>query len=177
MPLDWNVGILSDLVDVKYGKDHKKLKDGKIPVYGSGGIMRYVNEKLYDSESVLIPRKGSLGNVIYVNNAFWSVDTMFYTVMKEKNLAKYIYFFIKSKDLVGMNSGSAVPSMTTQILNNIRVKIPRKEELERFEKDVNPMFKQIDINKKQNEILIKLRDTLLPKLMNGKIDLSNISLE
>ena len=66
----WQNGHLSDLITVRYGKDHKKLADGSIPVYGSGGIMRYVERPLYDKESVLIPRKGTLNNVIYVNEPF-----------------------------------------------------------------------------------------------------------
>lgn len=83
---NWKEGVLSDLVTVKYGKDHKKLEDGIYPVYGSGGIMRYVEKPLYTGESVLIPRKGTLNNVMYVNGAFWSVDTMFYTEMLHSNV-------------------------------------------------------------------------------------------
>ena len=59
-------GILKDLIEIKYGKDHKKLNVGNIPVYGSGGIMRYVDTSIYEKETVLIPRKGSLNNVIPV---------------------------------------------------------------------------------------------------------------
>ena len=86
----WSHGHLSDLITVKYGKDHKKLADGIYPVYGSGGIMRYVERPLYNKESVLIPRKGTLNNVMYVNQPFWSVDTMFYTEMKLPNVAKFV---------------------------------------------------------------------------------------
>lgn len=90
---DWPLGHLSDLINVKYGKDHKKLADGAYPVYGSGGIMRYVEHPLYEKESVLIPRKGTLNNVMYVNQPFWSVDTMFYTEMKQANVAKFVYHY------------------------------------------------------------------------------------
>ncbi|MBQ0038356.1 MAG: restriction endonuclease subunit S, partial [Clostridiales bacterium] len=113
----WEQGHLSDLITVRYGKDHKKLADGCIPVYGSGGLMRRVERPLYDKESVLIPRKGTLNNVLYINEPFWSVDTMFYTEMRVPNVAKFIYHFVSSKDLASMNAGSAVPSMTTDILN------------------------------------------------------------
>lgn len=92
MPEGWKVGKLSDLITVKYGKDHKKLDDGKYPVYGSGGIMRYVDNFLYDKESVLIPRKGTLNNVFYINEPFWSVDTMFYTEMKKKHRKICLFF-------------------------------------------------------------------------------------
>lgn len=90
---NWKLGQLSDLVLVKYGKDHKKLADGIYPVYGSGGIMRYVERPLYTGESVLIPRKGTLNNVTYVNGSFWSVDTMFYTEMLHPNVAKYVLVY------------------------------------------------------------------------------------
>ena len=170
MPEGWKVGKLLELINVKYGKDHKKLNDGNYPVYGSGGIMRYVDKFLYDKESVLIPRKGTLSNVFYINEPFWSVDTMFYTEMKKENIAKYVYFFVKGKDLNAMNAGSAVPSMTTEILNAIEVVIPSDEYLEKFENIVSPMFKQIKQCIIENENLASIRDTLLPKLMNGEIE-------
>lgn len=166
---DWEEGVLEDLIEVKYGKDHKKLEDGKIPVLGSGGIMRYADTALYEEESVLIPRKGSLNNVMYINEPFWTVDTMFYTVMKRSNLAKFIYQFIKIKDLAGMNVGSAVPSMTTAVLNNMPIKIPSDAFLNKFESTVKPFYEKVQSNSNQIKTLEKTRDTLLPKLMSGEI--------
>lgn len=125
----WPLGHLSDLITVKYGKDHKKLDDGPFPVYGSGGVMRYVERPIYEKESVLIPRKGTLNNVMYVNEPFWSVDTMFFTEMKLPNVAKFVFHFVKSKDLASLNAGSAVPSMTTDILNAMELSIPDAETL------------------------------------------------
>ena len=173
---DWKQGHLSDLITVKYGKDHKKLGDGCYPVYGSGGIMRYVERPLYDKESVLIPRKGTLNNVMYVNQPFWSVDTMFYTEMRLPNVAKFVYHFVKGKDLVSMNAGSAVPSMTTDILNAIEVTIPSAYTLEEFETIVSPIYQTMQENNIQSKKLSNLRDSLLPKLMSGELDVSNIDL-
>ena len=173
---DWPLGHLSDLINVKYGKDHKKLADGAYPVYGSGGIMRYVEHPLYDKESVLIPRKGTLNNVMYVNQPFWSVDTMFYTEMKQANVAKFVYHYVKSKDLASMNAGSAVPSMTTAILNAMELRIPSEEALFQFENSVAPMYEMIKKNEDQSRKLAQLRDVLLSKLMSGEIDVSNLDL-
>ena len=136
----WQQGRLSDLITVRYGKDHKKLADGMYPVYGSGGIMRYAERPLYEHESVFIPRKGTLNNVMYVNEPFWSVDTMFYTEMRVPNVAKFVYHFVKSKDLASMNAGSAVPSMTTDILNAMELSIPSATALAEFEDIVAPMY-------------------------------------
>lgn len=166
-------GILKDLIEIKYGKDHKKLNVGNIPVYGSGGIMRYVDTSIYEKETVLIPRKGSLNNVIYLNTPFWSVDTMFYSVMKYDHIAKYVYFFLKSKDLSAMNAGSAVPSMTTDILYQMEINIPDKTVFETYDTIVSPLFKQIQVNQEENQSLSALRDTLLPKLMAGEINIEN----
>lgn len=173
---NWKNGLLSDLVAVRYGKDHKKLEDGVYPVYGSGGIMRYVEKPLYTGESVLIPRKGTLNNVMYVNGAFWSVDTMFYTEMLRSNVAKFVYHFVKSKDLASMNAGSAVPSMTTNILNAMQLYIPDNETLSAFEEIVSPMYSQMQENEEQSKKLAELRDTLLPRLMSGELDVSDIDL-
>ncbi len=173
---NWPLGHLSDLIDVKYGKDHKKLADGVYPVYGSGGIMRYVERPLYEKESVLIPRKGTLNNVMYVNQPFWSVDTMFYTEMKQANVAKFVYHFVKSKDLASMNAGSAVPSMTTAILNALELRIPSAEALLQFENSVAPMYEMMKKNEDQSRKLTELRDALLPKLMSGEIDVSDLDL-
>lgn len=172
----WKHGHLSDLITVKYGKDHKKLADGIYPVYGSGGIMRYAERPLYNKESVLIPRKGTLNNVIYVNQPFWSVDTMFYTEMKIPNVAKFVYHFVKAKDLASMNAGSAVPSMTTDILNAMEVVIPSAPDLEEFESLVAPMYKAMEANHVQSQVLSRMRDTLLPKLMSGEMDVSAVQL-
>lgn len=172
----WSHGHLSDLITVKYGKDHKKLADGIYPVYGSGGIMRYVERPLYNKESVLIPRKGTLNNVMYVNQPFWSVDTMFYTEMKLPNVAKFVYHFVKAKDLASMNAGSAVPSMTTDILNAMEVVIPSASALEEFESLVAPMYEAMEANDVQSKALSQMRDTLLPKLMSGAIDVSDVQL-
>ena len=165
---EWEEGKLGDLIEVKYGKDHKKLLDGKIPVIGSGGIMRYADTALYDKESVLIPRKGSLNNVMYMNEPFWTVDTMFYTEMRRPNIAKFVFHFMKGQDLANMNVGSAVPSMTTEVLNNVPIDIPPQEVFDKFENAVASLYNKKEQNNKQIQTLIQIRDGLLPRLMSGK---------
>ncbi len=131
--------------------------------------MRYAEKALFDHESVLIPRKGTLNNIVYIDEPFWTVDTMFYTVMKKPNIAKFIYQFMNGKNLASMNVGSAVPSMTTQILNNMSLLIPSDEDFENFENTVTPYYKKTKSNKQQIQTLENLRDTLLPKLMSGAV--------
>ena len=171
VPEGWRLGKLEELIEVKYGKDHKKVADGDIPVYGSGGLMRKCNRFLHDGESVLIPRKGSLNNIMYVNERFWTVDTMFFTQMKCNNIALYIYFFMCSFDMYSMNIGAAVPSMTTSTLNGLDVLIPEETLLESFDNSVKICFQRLAVLKNQNEKAKFARDKLLPKLMSGEIEM------
>lgn len=68
---------LAQLAEIKYGKDHKKLGKGSVPVYGTGGIMRYANNFIYEGESVLIPRKGSLNNLFMLMENFGQLTPFF----------------------------------------------------------------------------------------------------
>ena len=174
IPEGWQCTTLSELLSIKYGKDHKKLAEGTIPVYGSGGLMRYVDTKLHEGEAVLIPRKGTLNNVMYVNEAFWTVDTMFYSIPKQENSCIYAYLFLANKDLASMNAGSAVPSMTTDILNNMLIIAPPAEVLMQFNNICNVYFSRINQNNIENANLSKQRDTLLPKLMSGELKVNEI---
>ena len=166
VPEGWSRGLLKELISVNYGKDHKKAPDdGNVPVYGSGGLMRKCNKSLFSGEAVLIPRKGSLNNIMYVDETFWTVDTMFYATMKQPHTAVFVYFFVKAFDMYSMNIGAAVPSMTTKILDAMDVVIPDKETLEKFDKLTKTYFNKIKTLQGQNERLKTARDLLLPKLM------------
>ena len=178
IPRGWKQKYLSDLLEVKYGKDHKKLDDGKYPVYGSGGLMRYAESFLYEGESVLIPRKGTLSNIMHINGSFWTVDTMFYTIPKVLKVAKFMFYHMKALDFAAMNVGSAVPSMTTKVLNSLELLFPSVEVLCKFDRVIEDYFKKIDFNKVNINQLESLRDTLLPKLISGELqipDLANVS--
>ena len=172
IPKGWSVELLQDLLEVKYGKDHKHLNKGTIPVYGSGGIMRYADQALYSNHSILIPRKGTLSNLFYVSNPFWSVDTMFYSIIKKDYLRKYLYYTIKSFDLASMNVGSAVPSMTTKVLNELKVIKPSADILLRYENVISSTFEYSDDLISENHQLESLRDSLLPKLISGELEVS-----
>jgi type I restriction enzyme S subunit len=157
---EWKTYKLSELVEIKYGKDHKHLADGKIPLYGSGGIMRYVDTPLYEQESILIPRKGTLSNLFYLNIPFWSVDTMFYTKIKEGNNGKYLYYLLKSMDLASMNVGSAVPSLTTEVLNKVEINVPDEATQQEIAQILTSLDDKIELNLQMNETLEAMAQTL-----------------
>ena len=175
IPQGWKVELLGNLIEIKYGKDHKKLSDGHYPVYGSGGLMRYVDRALYEGESVLVPRKGTLNNVMYVNESFWTVDTMFYSIPKVQNIILFAYIFLRNKDLASLNAGSAVPSMTTEILNNMQIVLPPPAKLKEFNALAFSLYNQIKHYNVESRRLAELRDTLLPRLMSGEIKVEDVT--
>jgi type I restriction enzyme, S subunit len=119
---------LEQVAKIKHGKDWKGMNTGVVPVYGSGGIMGYVDTYSYEKPTVLIPRKGSITNIFYLEAPFWNVDTIYYTeIDTSKIVPKYFYHFIKTIDLVALDTGSGRPSLTQAILNKLNVPIPCPE--------------------------------------------------
>lgn len=170
VPEGWEKVFLTELIEPQYGKDHKSLSDGLIPLYGSGGIMRYVNQVLYSGESVLIPRKGSLNNIMLVSGNFWTIDTMFYSKPLLNYIMKLVYFYLKGKDLYMYNVGAAVPSMTVNILSKMDIILPDGNIRKRFDDKLSLIFNSITNIESQIHKLTEARDRLLPKLMNGEIE-------
>ena len=145
---------LSDLVKIKNGKDHKMLSNGKYPVLGSGGIMRYVDKFLYDKPSVLLPRKGTLDNIQYCDMPFWTVDTLYYTEVNT-NLANpyYLYRYLSLLDLSNLDSGTGVPSMTFDNYYGLKIFLPNIEKQTKIAQILQTLDKKITINRQINQNL------------------------
>lgn len=120
------VTTLGEITKIKNGKDWKALGNGNIPVYGSGGKMNvFVDKYSYNKPTVLIPRKGSIDNVFYIEEPFWNVDTIFYTEIDDKKIIpKYLYYFIENYDMDKLSTDSTRPSLTQTILNKLRIDLP-----------------------------------------------------
>lgn len=152
---------IKDVAILRNGKDHKSLNDGDIPVYGSGGVMRYVDTASYDKPSVLIPRKGSLDNVFYVDTPFWNVDTIFHTVINESLvIPKYFYYIVCCMHVENYGTEGARPSLTQSVLNEIRIPVPPIEVqreivriLDSFQELDDALTAEIEAREKQYSLL------------------------
>ena len=151
---EWKEYKLGDVLTIKYGKDHKQLADGDRPIYGSGGIMRYGDRSLYDSPSILIPRKGSLNNVIYADKPFWTVDTMFWSIIND-SIANplFVYYSICKKDFASLNVGSAVPSLTVPVIEDIDILLPSKATQDKVISVLKSLDDKIEVNRRINDNL------------------------
>ena len=152
---------LRDLLQIKNGKDHKELGEGEIPVYGSGGVMRYANESIYDRESILLPRKGTLSNIQYVNKPFWTVDTIYYSII-DNDLANtfYLYNYLKCLDLSGLNSGTGVPSMTFDSYYDLDINLPDIFTQQKASSILSSLDSKIELNNRINAELEAMAKTL-----------------
>ncbi|WEV59538.1 restriction endonuclease subunit S [Bifidobacterium sp. ESL0728] len=118
---------LKDVADIKNGKDYKHLGAGNISVYGSGGKMDVkVDAAAYDKPTVLLPRKGSISNIFYVDEPFWNVDTIFYTIIDTaRMIPRFLYYVMLNEHIENLGTSSAArPSLTQSVLKEILVPVP-----------------------------------------------------
>ena len=164
-PVEWKE--LKDIAILKNGKDWKTLPSGEVPVYGSGGEMgEFVSEYSYDKPTVLIPRKGSISNLFYLENAFWNVDTIYYTEIDDKQIIpKYFFYYLTTIKLEEMATNPTRPSLTQAILDKVKIPIPPLEiqekivqTLDKFTDYVTELTSELTSRKKQYSFY---RDKLL----------------
>lgn len=154
--MKFNKFALSELATIKYGKNQKKVlsESGNVPIYGTGGLMGYATTALYDEPSVLIGRKGTIGKVKYVEHPFWTVDTLFYTIVNtDIVLPKYLYYIMSLIDLNNYNEGTTIPSLRTETLNRLEFDIPDLEEQRKILSCLNPIDEKIELNNAINNNL------------------------
>ena len=158
---------LSDLATIKYGKNQKKVVSelGTIPIYGTGGLMGYATNFLYDQPSVLIGRKGTISKVRFVTHPFWTVDTLFYTIINEKIIRPhYFYYLMTQVDLLKLNEGTTIPSLRTETLNKITLKVPNLDEQDNILSVLEPIDEKIELNEKINKNLEKQAQTIYQQM-------------
>lgn len=154
-----NTKELQYFVKIMNGGDYKHLGEGLIPLMGSGGIMGYVDSSLYDKESVLLPRKGSIEKVYYIDEPFWTVDTLYWTKIDEsKIIPKFLYYVLSSIHIENYALKGGIPSMTQSILYSLKIPNVKKEiqqsiveKLDAFESLIFSLKEEIALRQKQYE--------------------------
>ena len=124
-----------DILTIVNGKNQKKVENpnGKYPIYGSGGIMGYADDYICEAETVIIGRKGSINNPIFVETPFWNVDTAFGLHADcSKLFPKYLYYFCVNYDFERLNTTVTIPSLTKANLLNVEIPLPPLEEQRRI---------------------------------------------
>ncbi|MEQ9898401.1 restriction endonuclease subunit S [Pectobacterium punjabense] len=125
IPECWSVCRLKNLATIKNGQDYKLVQaDHGYPVMGSGGKFTFASKFMYDKPSVLLGRKGTIDKPLYINEPFWTVDTMYYTELNENVDAKYFYYLALTIQFLRYSTNTALPSMTQENLSNYYFSTP-----------------------------------------------------
>ena len=143
----------AELATIKYGKNQKLVEspDGTIPIYGTGGLMGYATQALYDKTSVLIGRKGTIDKVKFIDTPFWTVDTLFYTEINEEIvLPKFLFYKMSLINFMNYNEGTTIPSLRTETLNRLVFDIPPLPTQQKIAAILSSLDDKIELNNKIN---------------------------
>jgi type I restriction enzyme S subunit len=168
IPEGWEKKTLGDVGFLNYGKTLKQENriSGNYPVFGSSGIIGTHNRFLVKGLGIIIGRKGNIGSVYYANDDYYPIDTAYY--INASSTSFYLYHALVNTSFI--NTDAAVPGLNRDVAHKTRLLMPDSTLKTLFEKFATPIYKQIFLLKKQNQKLKQARDIILPKLMNGEIE-------
>ncbi|HBI3626679.1 TPA: restriction endonuclease subunit S [Staphylococcus aureus] len=174
IPSGWKVDELGNYIKIKSGKRPKNKVDKKdienvVPIIGASKIMGYTNDYLYNEKIIIIGRVGTHGVIQRFSTRTWPSDNTFVIISDFESI---IYQVLKSIDYISLNRGSTQPLLSQKDIKNTKVAMPTNETLlSIYQKENNHILKMMDQKNIENQKLTQLRDTLLPKLMSGEIEI------
>ncbi|EPS9486064.1 restriction endonuclease subunit S [Campylobacter upsaliensis] len=177
IPHHWEVRRMKFMASIHNGREQTEIADenGIYPIYGSGGILGKSMYFIYDKPSVLLGRKGTIDKPLFVEEPFWTIDTMFYTSVSKIVLPKYFYYLCLTIDFQFYISGSAIPSMTQYDLANISFALPPLQEQKQIanflDEKCEKINSAIEKTKKQIELVKEYKNTLINEAVCGRINL------
>ena len=171
IPQGWEVGRLDDVVVLQRGFDLPKSTrvEGNIPIYAATGVTGFHNEAKVKAPGVVTGRSGTIGEVIYVQEDFWPLNTALWAKKFPNSEPLYAYYLLASLDLRQFNSGAAVPTLNRNDIHGLEVVVPPRELQARFQEVGGDMLRQTRTLERQIQNLRRTRDLLLPRLLSGQI--------
>ncbi|WP_452226478.1 restriction endonuclease subunit S [Lacinutrix cladophorae] len=185
LPVGWNLAKLTDLYDIKYGKNlpqTKIKKEGEHKVYGASGVMGFYEKPNCHQKVILVTSRGNGSGEVHRTYENYSFITNNSFVVKPKESIKnlsisYTQEFLKHLDLTRYCSGSAQPQLTNSAMMNIKVKVPSEDLLSYYSSFSNDLIMVSDNLRVQNQHLKEARDILLPRLMSGMINVDGLEVD
>ncbi|AWP38248.1 restriction endonuclease subunit S [Heyndrickxia coagulans] len=161
----WEQRKLGDVVDVRSGRDYKHLSEGNIPVYGTGGYMLSVSEALsYTEDAIGIGRKGTIDKPYILRAPFWTVDTLFYAVPKEKYNLDFVHSVFQRVNWKQKDESTGVPSLSKMTINTVRVAVPEFEEQVKIGLLFNQLDNLITLHQRKLEKMKALKSAYLSEM-------------
>lgn len=161
----WKKVKLGECLTIGNGQDYKHLNNGDVPVYGTGGIITYVNSILYEGDTVCIGRKGTINKPIFYSGKLWTVDTLFYTHSFVDVLPLFLFYIFCNIDWNKYNEATGVPSLSKETIYKIEISIPDLSEQCRFASILSSIDKKIESEEKTLEKYKNIKKGLMEKLL------------
>lgn len=185
MPPNWTISTLGDATEMGAGGDKPKESSPvktplcPYPIYSNGindyGLYGYTNDPKIKVESVTVSARGTIGYVCLRHTPYVPIVRLVTLIPDTKVLsAKYLYLYLRQLHITG--TGTTQQQLTVPDFRKTEIIIPDKNTMDSFTETVTPLFEQIWANEDENTKLAEVRDALLPKLMSGEIDVSDIQL-
>jgi type I restriction enzyme, S subunit len=175
IPQGWEVGRLDDVIVLQRGFDLPKAqrRDGSIPIYAATGVVGFHNEAKVKAPGVVTGRSGTIGDVLYVQEDFWPLNTALWVKEFSKSEPLYAYYVLSSIDLRQFNSGAAVPTLNRNDIHGLDSLIPSRSLQKKFQEFAGAMLRQARTLELQIQNLRRNRDLLLPRLLSGQINVES----
>ena len=177
IPDDWEVKKLGEVIKLGNGKDYKHLNSGNIPVYGTGGIITYVDKYLFNGKSVGIGRKGSIDKPVLLDGKFWTVDTLFYVKEFFNSDIDFIYNSFLKIPWLKYNEATGLPSLSQNIINNLKIPLPPLPEQKKIADFLSTWDCAIEKQSALINALTERKKALMQQLLTGKKRLPGFSEE
>ena len=172
LPSKWTARTLRDLAKINYGRNPSAIleHDGEYPVYGTSGSERHGSGYLYDGESIILGRKGTIDRVHFAEGRFWTIDTAYYLSDFRDTVPKWLYYFLCGIDLRTLNEATGVPSLSRDLLYKIATPTPPPGEQSKIAEVLSTVDRAIE----QSEALIakeqRIKTGLMQDLLTCGID-------
>lgn len=172
-PRDWKTKKIGQVLTVRYGKNQKDVedKDGEYPILGTGGKIGTANTYLYNQPSVLIGRKGTIDKPRYMDTPFWTVDTLFYTEIKQNYHPKWLYYKFCTIPWKRYNEATGVPSLNISAINSVKIDVPPYGEQQKIASILSTWDKAIELKEKLIDQKKEQKKGLMQKLLTGEVRL------
>ncbi|MCX5952031.1 MAG: restriction endonuclease subunit S [Cyanobacteria bacterium] len=177
IPEGWEVGRLDEVLVLQRGFDLPKSDrvDGSVPIYVATGVTGFYDTAKVGPPGVVTGRSGSIGEVLYVQEGFWPLNTALWVKDFPRSEPLYAYYLLSSLDLMPYNSGAAVPTLNRNDIHGIQVLIPSQDLQQHFQYVAGSLLSQVRAHSLQINNLHRARDLLLPRLLSGQIDVEALS--
>jgi type I restriction enzyme, S subunit len=169
----WEKKYIGDVLTISHGRSQHEVVDenGDYPILASGGEIGRAKKYLYNKPSVLIGRKGTIDKPQYMDQPFWTVDTLFYSVIHEPNDAKYIFYQFCLIPWREYNEASGVPSLNARTIHSIEITLPPPEEQIEIATILSDMNAEIDSIEAKLTKTRQIKQGMMHELLTGRIRL------